>query len=89
MCGRKHTNVVLYVEIGVLITDSVPRIEVRFDSGIHLVLYVLTLILVLEIALSLKSGTEQGCLSFGHVAEIADFAIVNIGSLPHFCHAVR
>ena len=62
---------------------SVPRIELRLNGVIHLVLLVPPVLLVA------RSDTKLGCLCFGHVAEVADFTIVNIGSLPHFVHAIR
>ena len=73
----------LSVKMLFIIFDSVPRIELRLDGVIHLVLLVPSVLVVV------RSDTKLGCLCFGHVAEVADFALVNVGSLPHFIHAIR
>ena len=60
-----------------------PRIELRLNGVIHLVQ------LVPPVLLFARSDTKLGCLRLGHVAEVADFTVVNIGSLPHLIHAIR
>ena len=87
LCCRKlaASAVLLSVEVGVFITDSVPRMELRFNSVIHLVL----IISVPLVPAAVRSDTNLRCLSLGHVAEVADFALVKIGALPHLRHAIR
>ena len=86
-CRRKlaASAFLLSIEIDVFITDSVPRVALHINCVIQLLL----IPSVPLVPATVRSDTNLRCLSLGHVAEVADFALVNIGSLPHFRHAIR